>query len=583
MPWTGCVFAERPVRLATLPPVTEGAEQGAGEREQEARLPLARALPFAGVALLLLALAELVREAWPVPAQTDDAYISYRYARNLLEGHGLVYNPGEYVEGMTNLLWTLLVGAGLWLHADARTVGHALGVASGAAVLLATFAYANTGLPRRQGWVGGVAAWVVLASLPFAYWTTSGMETPLFAALVTATLLAEARDRPGWAVTAALAASTTRPEGVLVAGLVFGWRVFARWRAEGAPVLLWPALYALGMLALTGFRILYYGSPVPNTFFAKVGGVPPLRGFYYAAGFWVAGPCLLLVPAVFLQTKERRWWPATGFAAVLTGYVVAVGGDAFPYARFFVPVIPPLAAMAARGALRASAGGPAAGALAWGCVAAVILVSELGRFGWEIGPCLVAVLALWATLSALERGRPRPVATALCTAALVFTLLGWMPTLAGTALEGKVKGLPGAETRSAALERNHRFNAGVEALAARRARVLAGRPGEVRLVATGGIGAFGYLARVPILDLYGLVDPEIARSRVERGTLAAPGHIRSNADYVFERAPDYLLIPKRGARMIRSPSLEDIWAHPQLDAHYEWDDEIVGYRRRAGD
>ena len=35
--------------------------------------------------------------------------------------------------------------------------------------------------------------------------------------------------------------------------------------------------------------------------------------------------------------------------------------------------------------------------------------------------------------------------------------------------------------------------------------------------------------------------------------------------------------------MIRSPSLEDIWAHPQLDAHYEWDDEIVGYRRRAGD
>ena len=37
----------------------------------------------------------------------DDAFISFRYARNLLEGHGLVFNPGEYVEGYSNFLWTL--------------------------------------------------------------------------------------------------------------------------------------------------------------------------------------------------------------------------------------------------------------------------------------------------------------------------------------------------------------------------------------------------------------------------------------------------------------------------------------------
>ncbi len=563
--------------------MTEASETGAGGRNGGPPGPLARALPFAGAVLLLLALAELLRESWPIPAPTDDAYISYRYARNLSEGLGLVYNPGEYVEGMTNLLWTLLVAAGLLLHPDARTVGHALGVASGAAVLLATFAYARTGLPRRQAFVGGIAAWVVLALLPFSYWTTSGMETPLFAALVTATLCAELRDRPGWAVVAVLAASATRPEGVLVAGLVFGWRVLDRWREDGASVLLWPAVYGLGMLALTGFRLFYYGSPLPNTFYAKVGGVPPLRGFYYSAGFYVAGPCLLLVPAAFLLAKERRWWPAAGFATVLTGYVIAVGGDAFPYARFFVPVIPALAAMAVRGALLAGARRVDAGLLAWGCVGTVLLVSRFGRFGWEIGPCLVVGLALWATLSALDRGRPRPVATALCAAALLFTLLDWMPTLAGSVLEGKVRGLPGAETRSAALERNHGYNAGVEALAARRVRVLEERGDEVRLVATGGIGAFGYHARVPILDLYGLVDREIARSTVERGTLAGPGHVRSNAEYVFERAPDYLLIPKRGTRMIRSPSIEDIWAHPELDAHYAWDEEIVGYRRRSGD
>ncbi len=44
---------------------------------------------------------------------TDDAFISFRYARNLLEGHGLVFNPGEYVEGYSNFLWVLELAA-IW-------------------------------------------------------------------------------------------------------------------------------------------------------------------------------------------------------------------------------------------------------------------------------------------------------------------------------------------------------------------------------------------------------------------------------------------------------------------------------------
>ena len=44
---------------------------------------------------------------------TDDAFISFRYARNLLDGHGLVFNPGEYVEGYSNFLWILELTA-LW-------------------------------------------------------------------------------------------------------------------------------------------------------------------------------------------------------------------------------------------------------------------------------------------------------------------------------------------------------------------------------------------------------------------------------------------------------------------------------------
>ena len=45
--------------------------------------------------------------------EIDDAYISYRYALNFVQGHGLVYNPGEPVEGYTNFLWTVFIAAGM--------------------------------------------------------------------------------------------------------------------------------------------------------------------------------------------------------------------------------------------------------------------------------------------------------------------------------------------------------------------------------------------------------------------------------------------------------------------------------------
>ena len=49
---------------------------------------------------------------------TDDAFISFRYARHLIDGQGLVYNPGERVEGFSNLLWVLAMAAGYAVGLD---------------------------------------------------------------------------------------------------------------------------------------------------------------------------------------------------------------------------------------------------------------------------------------------------------------------------------------------------------------------------------------------------------------------------------------------------------------------------------
>jgi hypothetical protein len=548
--------------------VAELAERrsGASGRAIERWLPLA---------LVLLALAEFWRESWALPAQTDDAYISYRYARNLVEGLGLVYNAGEYVEGMTNLLWTLLVAAGLALGFEAKVVGHALGVASGSAVLWLTYVYARSGLERSQAWVAGLAPWLVLSFVSFACWATSGMETPLFAALCTATLAAHARKRPGWTALAAFLASVTRPEGVLVAGVVFGFLVLETWRERRWRALLWPAVYGLLMLGVTAFRLAYFGSPVPNTFFAKVGGVPPLRGLYYTQGFLVAGVWLLLFPTLIAVARDARWRPAAVTAAVFAAYVVGVGGDAFPHARFFVPVLPALAVMALRGAALAFAGSRVAGGMAWACLAIVLGVNYFGLYTWGIGACILALALAWAVAAAWVRRRPAPAATLALLLAAALQAVEVYPSL-----EGKGVGLPGRRTRAASLAQIRAYNERMERLAERRTQLVVERDEREALVATGGIGAFGFHAGVPILDLFGLVDPEIARSHSARPTLAAPGHLRSNVEYVFARKPDYILIPRRGAKMIKAPSFVEVWAHPDLDAHYEWDDEIVGYRRR---
>ena len=75
------------------------------------------------ILLSVLALGRATADAW----LCDDSFISLRYADHLVEGLGLVYNAGEYVEGYTNLLWTLaLAGAakvGVSPVATARYLG----------------------------------------------------------------------------------------------------------------------------------------------------------------------------------------------------------------------------------------------------------------------------------------------------------------------------------------------------------------------------------------------------------------------------------------------------------------------------
>lgn len=105
--------------------------------------------------IMVLGLLLFVYESRLLTVHIDDAYISYQYAKNLAAGNGLVFNVGENVEGITNLLWTTIIAGGIYLGWSAETVSHTLGMSSGLALLLASFWYARRCYPEL------IASWPI--------------------------------------------------------------------------------------------------------------------------------------------------------------------------------------------------------------------------------------------------------------------------------------------------------------------------------------------------------------------------------------------------------------------------------------
>lgn len=280
-----------------------------------------------GVALLA-ALAQLFRFRDPAYI-IDDAWISFRIARSWLGGGGLTFNPGTApVEGMTNLLWTLLSAS--WIAAlpgtdpivAARAVGGLCFLAS--VVLLARLAARRTG-----SWIGAAAAGICAASSgSLAYHALSGLETGLWGllfvlCLVLAERAAAGARAPVVGLGVALAAlAATRPEGVLI-GLCFCGA--GLWALRGAAL---PGVIAFCALVggMEAFRLGYYGDLVPNTFHAK----PPsaARGGPYGMDFLLyglGGVGLVVFGASWRRAPETRW--LVGLCALLAAGAVWSGGD----------------------------------------------------------------------------------------------------------------------------------------------------------------------------------------------------------------------------------------------------------------
>jgi hypothetical protein len=292
------------------------------------------------------------------PWMLDDAFIFFRYAENLAAGHGPVYNPGERVEGYTSFLWVVLLAVGHACGGDTLIVALVLGGACAIACIALVW-QAPRWLPDVDWETAAWAAVLVGTFGGFTPWATSGMEVSLFAAAITGFAFMACNERVAAILLGATGALLvmTRPEGLLVAAFFFVRRVWRRRNLRDA------SLLALGFLLLFApwfiWRWLYYGYPLPNTFYAKVGSTwaQVARGAQYAGRFLFAAAPLTGFVVVALVMK--RWRTAAGRLSFLPwlfafygAAVILLGGDVMPAFRFFAPMVP-LLALAATLAARA--------------------------------------------------------------------------------------------------------------------------------------------------------------------------------------------------------------------------------------
>ncbi len=303
--------------------------------------------PLAALAAGGLALWDAGGRAWV----GDDAFISFRYARNLVEGLGLVYNAGEQVEGYTNFLWTVWIALTLRAGLDPVAVSIATGLACFAG-LLALLTAASVRLHRGQE-----GPWLPLAALAWAacfharIYATSGLETALFTLLACATVLGAgaARTPAHWALTGSLGvlAALTRPDGALFLGLAGLAAVAEAARSKRVQGVLAVSAPGVVLLAYAAWKLSFYGDLRPNTYYAKSAYLSWWdQGFAYL-GYWFRSYWLLLAGwplaalAALRGPPERR--RLAGLLAIAPAlyllYIARVGGG-FMFGRFAIPVAP---------------------------------------------------------------------------------------------------------------------------------------------------------------------------------------------------------------------------------------------------
>ncbi len=261
----------------------------------------------------------------------DDVAISYRYALHVAEGSGLTWNPGTApVEGYSNFLWVLILAGAKWIGFDIETAAVSLGALLGILTLCLSYLLCRKlWAPQRFWWLP-----VLLVALTpeWVLWIISGLEIALFGFFLLLSLEGLSntgtRSRRNWLLSVGLSGLTlTRPEGVALSILVLTSGMLA----EPGYTLKRIKAYAVPLIAVLGsalglliFRLVYFGSPLPNTVYAKFSwSLPSLGPVFQWLIFGI--PFLLAWGVALLGWNNLRYpWTLAAALALVVGQMLVV-------------------------------------------------------------------------------------------------------------------------------------------------------------------------------------------------------------------------------------------------------------------
>lgn len=418
----------------------------------------------------------------------DDTFITLRYARNVIRGDGFVFNPGVRLEGYTNFFWLVIVVLAGKLGAPLIASARVLGLTFSIATLFLSYAAArrySVGKTNER-WSDSLGSFLppllLASSIPFLVWSLSGTEIPLYTFLLLAGFFSLA-DRAKPAATFAIFGilGLVRPEGLIFYALA-GFISLVRSRSKGSVLRAWLGVLIAFYAPYLVWKQLYFGSIVPNTFYAKTGpfhlmiknGGAYLVKFLFSYGY-------LLVIGLLLNRRRLKHFEfvilPVSFILVHWLCVFLLGGDWMPHFRFFLPTMPLIMLILSSGVSELGAGTPA---------------EENGRAGSNPVPVVVILLVF---LVMIPGGVRYDDFVAERTAVRAFAGLG-----------------------------RHLH------------RIL---PPSTR-IGCGSTGAIGYYTDMPIIDILGLTEAPIARNG--RIVASQPGHMKTDGAYILDQKPDLLLL-----------------------------------------
>lgn len=217
---------------------------------------------------LAIATLALAARVLPTPRTIDDAFITFRYARNILSGAGFVYNWGERVLGTTTPLYTFLMATLAGVSGSANYAWLAL-IVNACADAVTCWLLVRLGEKLSGQRAVGLMAALLWAISPMSVtFAIGGMETSVFICLLVLSADLYLAGRTRWAALVSALLLLTRPDGALWVGPLMVESVRRGWRTRRWP---WAeaGIFVLTLAPWVIFATLYFGSPLPHSITAK--------------------------------------------------------------------------------------------------------------------------------------------------------------------------------------------------------------------------------------------------------------------------------------------------------------------------